>query len=217
MTESGRLLVILLAVAAALSGCFGADAPPESGDDVTAAGAEGDVSSSGADAARAPGPSASGSSPDPMAGTTPARPPRALPVLLDGNTGTFAFVCAAATHQCHGTAAVPGESDLMMDDLAGRIIGGSLALTWTASSPATQELSMGAMLMSSECDAIDLGSVVGPSPLALEVAGADRALCDAEVVHVWVSGSMNGGSDLYYQVDVDQEFHLEGALLLLPP
>ena len=88
---------------------------------------------------------------------TAASSPRSLtvPILLDGSTGTQAFVCADAAPTCAYHSVVSGESDLIMEALGGRIVGGQLALAWDAATPATEELAFGIMIM---------GVVAGPSP-----------------------------------------------------
>lgn len=145
----------------------------------------------------------------------------AVEVLLDGNIGTTAIGCAGApVDDCMFIPVTPADSSLVFDDLAGTIIGGKITLTWTAASPATEQLSAGLMLMDGgdACESLELGSATGPSPLELTVAPASRPICANELVHLWVAGTTWGSQGpAYYQFDVDQEFHAEGSLELLRP
>lgn len=143
----------------------------------------------------------------------------AIPILLDGNTGTSAVVCVLGpVGECVFQEAAPGTSGLLIEGQAGTVTGGELTLAWSASSPATNELSMGAMLMDGGegCEGVDLGMVRGASPLVLTLAtAAPRALCEGEILHLWIAGTNWGGQDpAYYQVDVDQAFHVEGTITI---
>lgn len=199
------LLVVLALVLAATAGCVAKDTPPTGTDVVAPANAPEDAGAAPAmDASAAPE-------------ASPAAP-RTLPLALDGNVGTGFIACAFPVERCEGMAAAPGSKELYVEDEAGRVLGGRVELTWTAASPATQSLSLGLMLMGGEgCDSLDLGTTKGPSPLAIDVAPVPRDLCQGELVHAWVAGEHWGTQGpTYYQVDVDQEFRLEGWLDLGP-
>lgn len=141
-----------------------------------------------------------------------------LPILLDGSTGTQAYVCAAPVPPCTYRSIVAGKSDLMIDNVVGTILGGNLTLEWSAASAATEELAFGVMLMGGEgeaCASVSLGLLKGASPLQIGVDPAERPLCPGEVLHVWASNGIYLGEEpAYVQLDVDQPFHLEGALRL---
>lgn len=191
--RSAACVVILLAT----TGCFGAAAPPP-GTTVEAA---------------------STSAPAGLAGASVSGPNgtlaiRDVPVALDGRTGTWAGACAAG--RCAGTPFAIGgtESEVVVEGVEGRVLGGAFMLEWTANSPATQRLAYGVMLMGGgeECPSVELGAATGPSPLALEAQPTDRALCPDEVVHVWVSTATYGqAGPASYQVVANQAFRLVGT------
>lgn len=137
-----------------------------------------------------------------------------LVVALDGRTGTYALACAPPVG-CTGHTAAPGDAQVLFEGVAGRPDGGELSLTWTATSPATETMSFGVMTMygGEACEGIDLGVASGRSPLVIDVAAADRALCPEEVLHIWVSGGTDvNQAPFYATANLDQPFHLEGAL-----
>lgn len=181
-----------------LAGCTDADEP--------ATGADG-----GTGLASAPAPGTMEPAPD---------RPLIVPILLEGSTATQAYVCVEAAPPCLHHAVVPGTSDLMLDGLAGRIEGGSLSLTWSAASPATQELAFGLMLMGGEgdeCASVSLGLARGTSPLAIDIAPSERALCEGETLHAWASNGIYAGEPpAYAQLDLDQAFRLEGSVTFAP-
>lgn len=158
--------------------------------------------------------------PDAAEATAPQAPATAVKVLLDGNLGTTAIGCAGdPVGDCMYVPVTASESSLVLDGLRGTIAAGKVTLTWTAVSPATEQLSAGFMLMDGgdACESIELGSATGASPLEIEIDAASRPLCANEVVHLWVAGTTWGSQGpAYYQVDVDQEFHAEGSFDLLP-
>lgn len=200
-----RLLAPLCALVLA-AGCVGPDPPPAA---TTPVGP--DATTPSADAPSKAATSSNGSA-------TPTSV--SLPIALDGSVGTQAFLCLQPVGECLGEAVQEGKSDLLFEGEAGRVAGGELVLSWNATTPATQELSMGVMLMRGEgeaCAPVSLASGKGGSPLALAVPAATRALCPSDILHVWVSGANYGASDAtYYQVDTDQAFHLGGWLELAP-
>ena len=191
-------LVVALAAAASLAGC--AELAPVSG-----------------------GPDASAEEAQPsLVGGASSPPPgeRILPILLEGSTATQAFVCASVAPGCAYQAVVPGESDLFFEDLSGSIVGGTISLTWSARTAATEELAVGIMLMGGEGDAcapIDLGSLRGRSPLRIDVTPMERPFCGGELLHAWASNGIYVGQDpAYVQLDVDQAFLLEGNVTIQP-
>lgn len=205
-----RHLAALCALAL-LAGCFTAtpeeaDAASAGTDDIVAGG--GDAMATTA-AATAAAPSSA-----PFAESV-------IPILLDGSTGTQAFVCVDVAPPCAYRDVVAGESDLILEGLAGRIAAGALVLEWDAATPATEELVFGIMVMGGEgeaCAAVSLGMARGSSPLRLEVAPLEREFCASDVLHVWASnGIYAGGPPAVAQLDVDQAFHLEGSVTLAPP
>lgn len=143
-----------------------------------------------------------------------------LPITLDGSTGTQAYVCATPAPSCIYREVIGGKSDLLLEGVVGEIVGGTLALEWTATSPLTQDLAFGVMLMGGEggaCEPVSLGLLRGSSPLEIDVAASERPVCDGEILHVWASnGIYVGDPPAYVQLDVDQAFHLEGTLRLAP-
>lgn len=65
------------------------------------------------------------------------------------------------------------------------------------------------------CASVDLGSLRGRSPVVVEVAAADRAICPCEILHAWASnGIYVGPPEAYAQGDIDQAFVLQGNVTL---
>lgn len=188
-----------------LAGCVGGNTTEGSGPVETASGD--------------PTPADADRSGEARAASTPSAPvPLAL--ALDGTTGNQAIACVMdPVGECivEGT---PGESDLLFDGLAVAVIGGNATLEWEPASPATEELSVGVMLMGgqgSECAPMVLAGAQGPAPLAIEVGPSDRAICPGEILHVWVSGTLyHEGGAVYAQLDLEQPFRLVGNVLLSP-
>lgn len=196
MREAAALILVLLLV-----GCTRAEPPP-------------------VEAAASEEPATDAPAPETTA-TDLAPASREIPVALDGNTGTSAVLCVAGpVGECAFQEVSPGVTGDLFENERGTITGGELVLTWDAASPATQELSIGLMWMGGgdACPSLDLGMATGPSPLTLAISPSPRELCADELIHLWVSGNTWGGQDpAYYQVDVDQAFHIEGKIVLQAP
>ena len=170
------LLPASLLVLAALAGCMGPEASPEE-------------ASPGKDEPGSDRPAMSPAAATPEGDDAPvnASSLRTLPLAVEGNVGTGFMACVLPLQVCPGVAPVAGDNGLVVGEQRGRVAGGELTLSWTAASPATEELSFGLMLMGSEgeaCPSADLGTVQGASPLVIEAADPGRALCPDEVVHV---------------------------------
>lgn len=141
-----------------------------------------------------------------------------LPVLLDGNLGSYAHYCVFPAGQCDTQVVTAGETDVIVEHAGSNFTGLDVNLTWTSTGPATDELALGFMVMSTceGCSDPFEDEVRGPSPLRATVAGKDLPLNGTSVVHLYVynpSGFqlLPGGAG-YTLTSVDLEFRLEGTV-----
>ena len=158
---------------------------------------------------------------------TPAPPTlEAIPFSFDGNLGTFAHGCVFPVGQCtdpYGTV-LEGNTDLFVDRPGANLTGLSFEVTWQARSPATQELWVGAMVMTSceGCNDTEFPDIHGVSPLRLDVQGVSVPLMAEARVHIYVYNPNGFVYDpavpAYGGASVDEPFHIEGtATVLVPP
>ncbi|HVM45845.1 MAG TPA: hypothetical protein VM582_07915 [Candidatus Thermoplasmatota archaeon] len=166
---------------------------------------------------------ASSETPPTVEPATPAAPGASaevvVPLAFDGRIGTVGMACVQGpVARCAGVPVAGGENDLVLEGQRGRIAGGEVVIAWEASSPLTRELSAGFMLMAGgdACESVELGGARGSSPLVLQVSPAARGLCVDELVHLWVAGTAWGTQGpLYYQVDLEQAFRVDGSFTLV--
>lgn len=139
---------------------------------------------------------------------------QSLAIDWDGDLATF--VCApTGTGSCSGAGLPPmhGGSD-WTQEAAPAAWTGTLTLTWTPATPATQQLRLSLQSYDS-CGAhctqsVGKGiSVAGPSPLTLEVSGLE-----GRGAGLWASvGATNlAPAPLVATAAADQPFHLSGTL-----
>jgi hypothetical protein len=145
--------------------------------------------------------------------------PMSLPVLLEGNLGSYAHGCvfAAGPPQCTTQVAVEDEADVIIEHPGSNFTGLDLNLTWESTSPATDELALSFMVMSdNHVDSTVYDVVSGTSPLRATLTGENVPLNDTSVVHIYVynpSGfQMMPGGVGYTVTSVDLDFRLEGTV-----
>lgn len=191
-----------LALVMLLAGCAD-DAPEDPAASGSLAGAEGDEDRQG----RAPAGA--------MAG--PRLPD---PIDVDWDGGIPAAVCApSGVNSCMG-ASVPmsgGTDDSLFIDVAPAAWTGTLTLTWTASSPATESLQLGLTFYKKcgsscwESVGTSVAYVSGTSPLVLDVTGAS-APGSAEGLWLSVRETRLTPDPVYAVASAGQAFHVEGRL-----
>jgi hypothetical protein len=130
-----------------------------------------------------------------------------------------AWACEGATQACEF---VPDENAYGRhheeDGYAGRLVGGNLTVTWTAATPATQSLSVGALAITPGCEACNstpLGpDVSGPSPLSFPLP-AGFAFEVGQSLQVWVySSSYQAAGPVAAGASEQQAFTVQGDFLL---
>lgn len=151
--------------------------------------------------------------------TAPVPVPMTLPVLLDGNLGSYVHYCvfAAGPPQCDTQVAVEAEDEVIIDHPGSNFTGLDLNLTWESTSPATDELVLGFMVMSdNHVDSTMYDVVSGTSPLRATLSDENVPLNETSVVHIYVynpkSFQMAPGGAGYTITSVDLDFHLEGSV-----
>lgn len=159
--------------------------------------------------------SSTGGSQDP----TPAPPvAMTLPVELDGNLGSFVHYCAFPAGRCDTHVVTPDQTDVVIEHAGANFTGLDVNLTWTSSSPATDELALGFMVMSTcdGCEDVFEDEVRGTSPLRATLSGMAVPLNETTVVHLYVynpkSFQMVPGGVGYTFASVDMDFRLEGTV-----
>lgn len=156
-----------------------------------------------------------------MDNATPAAPlPLSVPVNLDGNLGSFVHYCVFPAGQCDTQEAIPGNADVYFEHAAANFTGLDLNLTWTASSPATQTLALGFMVMA-DCPGCSTSyeEVTGTSPLHASLSGEKVPLNATARVHIYVynptSFQLLPGGAGYTFTSVDEAFNLAGRIDIL--
>lgn len=173
-------------------------------------------------------------SPDAATSTTNSTPAPAakpwtlevVPFSFDGNLGTFFHGCVFPAGQCtdpYGTV-VAGEADLFIERPGANLTSLTFETTWQSTSAWTQDLWVGAMVMTScdGCNDTEFPDIHGPSPLRLDVQDVSVPLSDEALVHIYVYNPSGFVYDpaipAYGGASLDQEFRIEGtATFLVPP
>lgn len=153
--------------------------------------------------------------------TVPAPQPMTLPVELDGNLGSFVHYCAFPASRCDTHIVTPDHTDIVVEHVGANFTGLDVNLTWMSSSPATDELALGFMVMSTceGCEDPFEDEVRGTSPLRATLTGMAVPLNETTVVHLYVYNpksfqSVPGGAG-YTFASVDMDFRLEGTVHVL--
>ena len=120
-------LPVLLAALVVLAGCSDAPAADDTGTQTATSTLSGNLSGGN--------------------GTASVPVPMSLPVELDGNLGSFVHYCAFPAGQCDTHVVTPDDSDVILEHAGANFTGLDVNLTWTSSSPATDELALGFMVM----------------------------------------------------------------------
>ncbi|MHB1260998.1 MAG: hypothetical protein ACYC2H_04700 [Thermoplasmatota archaeon] len=145
-------------------------------------------------------------------------------ISFDGNLGTSVHGCVFPAGVCDTREVVADETDVIIERPGANLTAVSFDITWEATSPATQTLDVGVMVMAScdGCNDTEFVSLKGPSPLHVEASGLSLALTQDAVLHIYVYNSQglvhNPAVPAYALASVDQAFHIEGtATFLVPP
>lgn len=164
---------------------------------------------------------------EPLAPVPPSSKTVVVPFSFDGNLGTLAHGCVFPAGLCTsdlgvGTVA-PDNTDLVLERPGANLTALSFNLSWQAGSPATQELWVGAMVMTSceGCEDTSFQDAHGPSPVRVDVRDVSVALGQDAVVHIYVYNPggfvYNDGVPAYAAVSVDEPFHIEGTATFVEP
>lgn len=154
---------------------------------------------------------------EPAANATPDAPPQEVttPLAWDGSLG--AGVCApAGPGACFG-GTFTKQSRVLPIEAPGAPARFAATVTWTASSPLTNELFV-VLARTKSCgdgcfEGQNLGTPAsGPSPLTLEV-GDLPALAEDEFLAVFVSQGRLTPEPVYAYARAPQDFHLEGSVV----
>lgn len=134
-----------------------------------------------------------------------------VPVRHEGTTATGAAVCTPVA-PCTGPALTPVGGTAFEQHRKGVIVAADLTMTWTAASPAAEELGLGiAIGIDGEWS---WEYVRGSSPLRLERTGLD--IPRAAEVFVYANGFTCTPTPVAPCVSLPQEFVIEGTLGTLP-
>lgn len=146
-----------------------------------------------------------------------------VPVQLSGKLGNFVHGCAFPAGECFTQELSIGDSDVLINQPGANLTSLHLNLTWTASSPATQQLGVGSMAMAScqGCAGTNLVETEGASPLRHEWSGSAILLNESLQLHIYVYDPdafqlLPGGAGYTY-ITTEQEFMLEGVARFLVP
>lgn len=157
--------------------------------------------------------------------------PTAEPVIevvsfsFDGNLGTSLHGCAFPVDQCtdgQGTL-VAGNTDLFLDRPGANLTALTFEMTWQAQSPATQELWVGAMVMTDceGCNDTSFPDAHGASPVRVDVQEVQVPLSAHARVHIYVYNRAGVVHDpavpAYGAASIDEPFHIEGTVSFLVP
>lgn len=171
-------------------------------------------------------------SPDPAAASqTTSMAPPAAPGIRANTTFVRAFtwtdtlpagawVCEGTTGTCQyypeGAYGMHHEEEL----IAGDLVGGNLTLSWDAASPASAQMSLGAIAITPGCDTCNsthlASDVSGPSPLAFPLPMGFR-FETGQQLQVWVySSSYEVAGPEAAGASETQGFTVKADLLLQP-
>ncbi|HUR68328.1 MAG TPA: hypothetical protein VM370_03715 [Candidatus Thermoplasmatota archaeon] len=177
-------------------------------------------------------PSASGTSADTDA-TAPARASapeaasaadgataRVVPIHLEGSIPTFVEACISAVvvGECIGAPPDAKFDNRYLVEETGNVTAFLVTLTWTASSPATEQLSFSFHSFNEDFSTVEEhGRAFGPSPLTIEITSPVEL--EPGLTHrIGVGVPFYGARALVAGVNVaattDQDFVLDGAMTL---
>jgi hypothetical protein len=218
--------LVLLAIAALLAGCVGADradpvAPAADRNDAHAAPGDGGgnappPSSPPAEPSPASGePATEDATGEPGAADEPAPTFRVIPIGWDGRTAPT-LCLPSGPNSCMGPAVPFVGDDFQATGVSG-VVSGALTLTWDAQTPAHENLQLQAWSATSCGDSCWEGTgtlsvfVSGASPLALEFP--ETLLETGETIVLSVRAARLPAPDpVVAYAAGEQAFHLEGAL-----
>ncbi|MHB8605488.1 MAG: hypothetical protein ACYDCK_09555 [Thermoplasmatota archaeon] len=145
---------------------------------------------------------------------------KTVPLSWNGTLAGSAYLCDATTNTCEGATLSGDSSGLRVPDLVGIVRATHLELRWTAATPATATLGIGAMVMSprgSSCASKMIGVVEGASPLVIDAPALNITLCPDAVLHVFLypPGTTAGPEQLF--ANPPQDFSVAGAATLELP
>ena len=146
-----------------------------------------------------------------------------IPFSFDGNLGTFVHACVFPAGLCPTQTVVEDLTDLFVERPGANLTALSFEMTWQAQSPATQDLWVGAMVMTSceGCNDTEFPDIHGPSPIRLDVQDVAVPLTADARVHIYIYNPTGFVHDPavpgYAAASVDQDFHIEGVATVSVP
>lgn len=147
---------------------------------------------------------------DESAATTLAPAPIVSPFEASGSTFTGVGACVPVF--CYGVGAPSEGSDWFEPELEGNLTAVDLTLTWSATTPATEELLLG-IAYETEDEMYDWVYATGASPLVLSKSGLD---IPAERIYaIYVNAFRCAGDAVYGCASAEQPFSIEGTLTTL--
>lgn len=137
-------------------------------------------------------------------------------IAFEGHLANYAAVCNGGT--CVETPTYDDKAAALVPGLVGRITGGKVTMTWSAATPATATLAIGAMTMTPgcrDCRGAFLGEAQGVSPLVFELKESPRPMHDKEVLHFYTYEPSTYASAIDAGIAFDQTFKVEGLVGLV--
>lgn len=195
--------IVAVALAAALTGCLGGDAP-----------AADDADGASPAATNATGTDGTTPTADVEAETPPPPEPVVTDVSYDGTTGNFVCLSAPGQFQCQGSFSTTSTKQLEYTGTPQRVAG---EVTWEVQSPTALELIVSVFATN--------GTGWDPTAVSQEVRGAsplafDFDLAEYEGLNVFIDVSSRvdqGTGDTQAHASMQQAFQLVGNFTHLPP
>ncbi|MEA3142991.1 MAG: hypothetical protein QOG31_315 [Thermoplasmata archaeon] len=160
-----------------------------------------------------------GTSANPSVCANCTRTPVAATLAIDwsGKLGEQAIACAPQPLGCH-TFSQDAASSHTDSLAAGNLTAVRLEMAWTATTPATQTLTLGVMVMGCPtCPAPFANEVSGASPIVVDLKDLHVALNGTQVLHLYVynpAGNVEQDPGYAYATG-DQAFTVKGGATLL--
>jgi hypothetical protein len=151
-------------------------------------------------------------------GTCAQRPaPTRIALDWDGKLGTVVNPCLPHPVEC-----VPTEMDSSSEHSeklpAGNLTSAHVELSWTSTTPATQTLTLGVMVMGCPgCGAPFSKEVSGASPLVVDASDLQVPVNASQVLHVYVYNPAlaQGADPVFLYATPDQAFTVKGSAIVM--
>ena len=149
--------------------------------------------------------------------------PDAVGVSFNGNLGTYEHECVFVPQTtCDIREVTPGLSEKMFQVTGANLTGFDFWLNWTASSSATQTLTVGYMVMAcGTCIDPYSAEQTGSSPIHVQETGLQAPLNSSVQIHIYVYNPQSfvtaPSVPAYAVVSVDQVFTIQGTALIEKP